>query len=193
MKKNAIFVLLLLSFKVANSQNSNADKINKFIIQAIEEIKIINNYEPKVIFLQDLADFSPFNDRQENMYQELKVKNVEFKNELLKCNFIADQIKANQDFKFSSLGLNNITVINYNTIKSIFTEKDDYNQAWKKLNATFNLTQGFISCSVPLFFDNDSKAIFSYGIHCGPFCEKSSIVLFEQINGTWKQSKILEF
>ena len=65
--------------------------------------------------------------------------------------------------------------------------------AWKKLNATFNLTQGFISCSVPLFFDNDSKAIFSYGIHCGPFCEKSSIVLFEQINGTWKQSKILEF
>lgn len=187
MKKIMLFLFLLAFGNKAFCQNAELDKINSFLAQAIEEIKIKNNYEPSNIFLQDAADFSLFNESLENKERMENEKNV-----IPNCHFVAEQIRANKDFKFQSTNFKNISVISFNTISSIFSSKDDYTLAWKKLNATFNLTQGFISCSVPFFYDNDTKALFSYGIHCGPFCEKKTIAIFEKIDGTWRQSKNID-
>jgi len=187
MKKIVLFLFLLAFGNKVFSQKTELEKVNSFLVEAIEEIKIKNNYEPSKIFLQDAADFSLFDE-----YLEHKERMENDKKVISNCHFVAEQIKTNKDFKFQSANFNNISIISFNTISTIFSSKDDYNVAWKKLNATFNLTQGFISCSVPFFYENDTKALFSYGIHCGPFCEKKTLAIFEKIDGTWRQLKNID-
>ncbi len=103
---------------------------------------------------------------------------------------ITGQIEQYKTFKFKEKKLNGVKVASEKQLDELWLPEKDPQEGWYNLYKEYK-TMGYVTISVPIFFDNGNQVVFSWGRICGNLCGDGYTIIYRKIDGKWKKRLVL--
>lgn len=182
--------LCLLTPFFVHAEKDDTVKIYSFINQVIAKWSADKTFDSNFYYIVNQPDFSHFDKYLFNT-DSLYLLGQTAASPIHKTDSIniLDGVIKYQRFHFDEKKMNRVEIVPRKKLDKIFRKYGA--RGWDYLSKHTTIKSGYLTISVPIFFDNGKKAIFYYGYHCGGLCGGGKVSIYENDNGIWTERLIL--